>query len=228
MLEICVCDDEKEYIKDICGLLTDISFRSDEDMNISTYTSPSRMIKDIEGGRHFDIILLDIVMGSENGIEAARRIRRVQPDVIIILLSSYSDYMQTGYEVRAFRYILKSEYRNCLEHVIDDAVAELKKDEYFSFEYRREQYRIRVRDILYFESDRRCVMVNTSDVRSVFYGKLDEIRLADFIRIHRSYLVNPRHVMVFNQSHVRLSNGVELPVSKSYGAEAKRKFMLSI
>lgn len=228
MLEICVCDDEKEYIKDICGLLTDISFRSDEDMNISTYTSPSRMIKDIEGGRHFDIILLDIVMGSENGIEAARRIRRVQPDVIIILLSSYSDYMQTGYEVRAFRYILKSEYRNCLEHVIDDAVAELKKDEYFSFEYRREQYRVRVRDILYFESDRRCVIVNTSKGRSIFYGKLDEISLDEFIRIHRSYLVNPRHVMMFNQSHVRLYNGAELPVSKSYGAEAKRKFMLSI
>ena len=110
MLEICVCDDEKAYVEDICELLTDISVRLDRDMNISSYTSASKLAKETGEGRRFDIILLDIVMGAENGIETARSIRRVLPDVIIILLSSYSDYMQKGYEVKAFRYILKSEY----------------------------------------------------------------------------------------------------------------------
>lgn len=121
MLEICVCDDEKAYVEDISEFLADISVRLDKDMDITSYTSASRLVKEIEGGRRFDIILLDIVMGAENGIETARSIRRILPDVIIILLSSYSDYMQTGYEVRAFRYILKSEYRGCLERVIADA-----------------------------------------------------------------------------------------------------------
>lgn len=228
MLEICVCDDEKAYVEDICELLADISVRIDRDMNISSYTSASKLAKEIGEGRRFDIILLDIVMGAENGIETARSIRRVLPDVIIILLSSYSDYMQKGYEVKAFRYILKSEYRGCLERVIADAAEELEQEESFLFEYRREQHRVRVKDILYFESDRRCILVNTAEGVSTYYGKLDDIELPEFIRVHRSYLVNPRHIEVFNQCYVRLSNGTELPVSKTHSASAKQKFMLSI
>lgn len=228
MLEVCVCDDEKAYVEDICELITDISVRLDKDMNVSSYTSASKLVKEIKDGRRFDIILLDIVMGAENGIETARSIRRIQPDVIIILLSSYSDYMQTGYEVKAFRYILKSEYRRCLERVIADAAGEIEQDESFLFEYKREQYRVRIKDILYFESDRRCILVNTADGVSTYYGKLDDIDLPEFIRVHRSYLVNPRHIVVFNQGHVRLSDGTELPVSKTHSVSAKQKFMLSI
>lgn len=228
MLKVCVCDDEKAYVEDISEHLADISVRLDKDMDITSYTSASRLVKEIEGGRRFDIILLDIVMGVENGIETARSIRRILPDVIIILLSSYSDYMQTGYEVRAFRYILKSEYRGCLERVIAEAADEIGQDESFLFEYKREQHRVRVKDIMYFESDRRCVLVNTADGVRTYYGKLDDIELSEFIRIHRSYLVNPRYIEVFNRGYVRLCDGTELPVSKTHGADAKRKFMLNI
>ena len=78
-------------------------------------------------------------------------------------------------------------------------------------------YRVQLKDILYFHSDRRqltCVARNRS---YTFYGKLDDIQgqLGEaFVRIHQRYLVNSAAVDKMSGSEVSIGE-VILPVRRS-------------
>ena len=61
------------------------------------------------------------------------------------------------------------------------------------------------------------------------YAKLDEVakKLPEkiFWRIHKSYLVNVRHVEMFRFDGLALYNGEKLMVSKTYRQDVRMKLM---
>ena len=66
-----------------------------------------------------DVLLLDITMGQLNGIETAKEIRSFDSTVDIIFLTSLMEFMQEGYVVRAYRYLLKPlDDKKVLKHVM--------------------------------------------------------------------------------------------------------------
>ena len=74
-----------------------------------------------EKGDRFDIIYLDIEMSGKNGIEAAKSIRRLDRDVLLIYVSSYETYFMQLFEVEPFRFIKKPIKETEFEEVIDTA-----------------------------------------------------------------------------------------------------------
>ncbi len=61
----------------------------------------------MNGGRKFDIIILDMLMKPLNGIETARLIRKYDSEVPILIVTGTVEYAMDGYQVNAYRYILK-------------------------------------------------------------------------------------------------------------------------
>lgn len=61
-------------------------------------------------GRETDVILLDIQMKGQSGIEIARRVRHTYPGVKIIILTTYDDegYLREALEAGVHGYLLKS------------------------------------------------------------------------------------------------------------------------
>lgn len=76
-----------------------------------------------------DIILLDISMPRLNGVDAARRILREQPDIKIIMLSMHDDrrFIKESLRIGARGYILKE---SAVGEVIE-AIAAVQKGELF-------------------------------------------------------------------------------------------------
>lgn len=56
----------------------------------------------------YDIALLDIDMGETNGIELAKKLRAENENIVIIFITNFIQYAPEGFEVQAFRYLLKS------------------------------------------------------------------------------------------------------------------------
>ncbi|HFG9565484.1 TPA: two-component system response regulator RgbR, partial [Clostridioides difficile] len=117
MIKIAVCEDEKEtqlLIEDYLeNILKDISIEYEIQKYISGEELLESNLKDI------DILLLDIKMEKLNGMDTARKIREVDNEMEIIFVTSLIDYVQEGYEVRAYRYLLKPiELEELKKHVL--------------------------------------------------------------------------------------------------------------
>lgn len=79
-------------------------------------------IKDLAG---YDIAILDIDMGDFSGIDLAWRLRKEKPGIVIIFLTNFIQYAPEGFEVQAFRYLLKTNMQERLVSYFEDAVKEV-------------------------------------------------------------------------------------------------------
>lgn len=215
---IAVCDDEPVFIERIRQILLDCE--------IQGYTDSGKLLQVLEGGSRYDVIFLDIAMPGLDGIGLAREIRELDEDVIIVFVTGRVEFMQTGYEVRAFRYLLKEQMETGLPAIWTDIERELagRRDQYFVFEFNRQSYRYACREIVYFESSLRRIILHARSGTAVLYGNLDEIEAEhpSFVRIHKSFLVNPRYIRTLSVGNVITVDGEALPVSRRYKQRVER------
>ena len=99
------------------------------------------------------------------------------------------------------------------ERLLDD-------EQSFSYYVRPEYVHVPVDDIRYFASEGRRTHVITSEHRDTFYKKLDAVeelireKRCNFMRIHKSYLVNVRYISGYSRDYVFLTTGEKLRISK--------------
>ena len=210
--KIAICDDEPLHIDKIRSILLD--------EETDNYTKPANLLNAITAGKRYDVLFLDIMMPEIDGISLARELREIDEDMLIVFITSKIEFMQTGYEVKAFRYLLKDQINTGLPKIWKDIEKELldRADTYFTYEFERKTYRYPCRDILYLESNLRRIILHTNRDTAALYGKLDDlaIKYPMFVRIHKSFLVNRRHIRSISAGMVVLSNGDVLPISRKY------------
>ena len=115
-MRIAICDDELQYRQLIHEKLLQDSICCDYETEISEYESAAELLAATEKGYSADVFFLDIQMsGGEDGIWVGRELRRRGERGLIVYITGFIDYVQIGYEVRVFRYLLKGFYDN-LEH----------------------------------------------------------------------------------------------------------------
>ena len=233
MLNIAVCDDERAVCEYLKTSILDLLAEADLDGRVTVFGDGAPLCEAYEAGNgDFDLILLDVTMKTCDGLTAAKRIRAVDRDVMIVFVTASAEYVFSGYEVRAFRYLLKPELVNGFAGVFRDCLRELtKSDEVrFSFQTGAETKSVPARDVLYFESDRRKVLLRCTGGREYsFYDKLDNVEQTlkkhDFVRCHQSFLVNARRIESIRQGELRLTDGTALPVSKHRAKETNEAFL---
>ena len=75
----------------------------------------------------YDLVFLDIEMPPASGMELAAKLKELQYDGEVIFLTSYTDYMQDAFKVRAFRYLQKPVREDQLEEALCAAEEELQQ-----------------------------------------------------------------------------------------------------
>ena len=228
---IAICDDEEIFRTYFRNLLVRDSFARSQDIRVEEYDCGEALLAAWEDGTaRPDIIFLDIRMPGLDGLEAARVLRQRGEKCLIVFLSSLSEYARKGYEVKAFRYLLKEEADRELGKVMEECMRELGEEEWFSFAQGHQEYRIPIEKILFFESRKRVVLLHTAGESHSFYQKLDvleaELGERGFLRCHRSYIVQERFVRRWKGNSLWLEDGTEVPVSRGFEKEVNRRLML--
>ena len=234
MLTIAICDDEKKICDYIENRTTEFLAKNDLEAEVSVFYDGSELLKSCEGNKQtFDIIFLDIKMKTLNGVECAKLLRDIGVNTRIVFITSSAEYVFSGYEVKAFRYILKTDLVNAFSRVFSECLLELKKldTSFFTVKTSSSVKNIPLSDILYFESNKRLLNIHTKNELVSFYEKLDnvenELKEKDFIRIHQSFLVNAQKIKSVSKDAVLLSNDFSLPVSKSKATKVKEAYLWS-
>ena len=119
MLRIAICDDDKILVTQIEEMLNRYLDKKMIDRYIDIFYDGASLERIYEKGDRFDIIYLDIEMSGKNGIEAAKSIRKLDRDVLLIYVSSYETYFMQLFEVEPFRFIKKPIKETEFEEVID-------------------------------------------------------------------------------------------------------------
>ncbi len=212
-MKIAVCDDEPALVKQIYQYLW-----KQPDCSVDCFSSPAELLERYQGGESYDVIFLDIVMDSLNGIELAREIRSRDRNVFLIFLTAYLEYAPEGYEVNAYRYLLKPVTEEALLAVMQDVRRELDTGRVLLIRASECGFLLHVRELHYLEADDKDTILYYMDDKVTLHRGLNELEEKlfpfSFFRVHRKYLVNLARVREFDGGRLTLDCGRSLPISR--------------
>lgn len=81
--DIAVIDDHKIFLDGISLLIESI----DDTYSVAPFSSPLELLREIEGGRRFDLLICDLIMNSMNGLAFISALRSHSKTIPILMLS---------------------------------------------------------------------------------------------------------------------------------------------
>ena len=205
-MNIAYCEDEKIQKE----ILEELLCRWGK-VNLVWYESAEQMLFECDGRYPFDLIILDIQMRNQNGMELARQIRRADPQVPLLFLTATKEYVFEGYEVNALRYLIKPIQPSQLFAILDEIQASTKRSILLNGN------RIDLNALVYVEAEAHYCHLVFEDHRQKEKIGIRELKtLLDdsFVMIHRSYLVNIAKVDQIRREELS-AGSFTLPVARS-------------
>lgn len=209
-MQLIICDDDNLFIQKLQSYLQ-LFFRQHHLTlpEIITFTSGEELLS--YTGR-IDILFLDIEMPGMNGIYVGNILKRRNENIIIFVVTSYSEYLDEAMRFHVFRYLSKPLEKQRLFRNMKDALAlyhSLSKN--IALETKDKILTLSVNDIVFIEANGRKIIVHTithdyESIRNMQYW-LEALPQNCFIQSHRSFIVNLKHVSDFNHDLIHLGNG---------------------
>ncbi|HFL2528036.1 LytR/AlgR family response regulator transcription factor [Clostridioides difficile] len=175
-----------------------------------------------------DIFFLDIKMLQLTGMDVAKIIRETNDTSEIIFITSIVDYIQEGYKVRAYRYLLKPIDFGDLNESILSCISDIikKRENFMLIENKGIINKILINSIMYIEVRKKVLTIHTKNDTYYTKNSMDKIELElekyNFFRCHKSYLINLEYIQFICKNTVVI-NDEDVPVSKYRMADLKKK-----
>lgn len=222
-MRIALCDDEILLVQSYAEMIRKWSQKTECPCEINTFCSPKNLLLELQDGYLYDLLLLDIEMPGMNGMELARAVRQIDHSVMIVFLTNYDHFVFEGYEVGAFRYLLKPEAEEKLYPLLNHVAAEREQDkEYLLVHSGGREERLDLCAILYLEASRHDTVLHTKEGEQLLklpISKLAGLLPENFRFSHRSFMVNLQYLERLSKTECLMSNEDRVPVSRaSYGA----------
>lgn len=227
MLKIAICEDEKkerELIKDyLINILNEINISYE----ILIFNSGEELFNNYP--KDIDIFLLDILMDKLNGMDTARKIRETDNKAEIIFITSLIEYALEGYEVRAYRYLIKPvKYDDLKTHILN-CIKEIDiKNKHIIIKEQGNRIKLDISEITYIEVQKENITIHTLNQTYETKGTMNniekEINCSRFYRCHKSFLINLEHIKSIKQYIAILENSDEVPISRYRFKDTKDRF----
>lgn len=230
-MRIAICDDEGAMAALVEQLVGRWSVERGQPCNVRSFSSGEEALFETADSYPFDLILLDIDLGSGNlsGLDLARKIRETDARVSLAFLTNYPDHVFEGYEVAALRYLMKPVTTENLFPLLDLAVERIgRTGRYLVLEVDGEQRRVEEDSIFYLEARGHTVLLETAAGPITVKAPLATLahRMGtDFVPAHRSFLVNLRHVERIGRGQCLLEGGRIVPISRGAYEDLNRAFI---
>ena len=230
-MRIAICDDERALAVQVGQLAGRWGAERNCPCSVRAFASGEELLFETAGSYPFDLILLDIDLGSGKlgGLGLARRIRETDRRVALAFLTNYPDHVFEGYEVAALRYLMKPVTEENLFPLLNLALERIGRvSRYLVLEVDGEQRRVEEDSIVYLEACGHAVLMETVTgpitVKAAFSNLAHQLG-TDFVPTHRSFLVNLRHVERVGRDQCLLEGGRSVPVSRGAWKKLNRAFI---
>lgn len=227
-MQIAVCDDQKEILLEVEHRVKKY-FPEHSVVSFQTPIELENYISD-KAKPDVDIIFMDIVFEQDNGIYAVRDIQQKFPDIKIIYLTGYIDFVRDVFETDLVYFLLKPIDDAKFVDALGKAIREIKDNpvEKLTIESKSQIRCIPINRITYVESDKRKAIVHMNNEMITYNKKLNEVqdKLGDsFLRCHQSFLVNMKHIALIKSEHIILDDDAVIPISRKYKKDVRNLFI---
>lgn len=237
MIRVLAIDDEPLALRQLAAYLKKVPFFELVDSCQSALDAMS-----ILGEQEVDAVFIDINMPDLNGLDFVCSLNHPP---MVVFTTAYQEYAIEGYKVDAIDYLLKPFGMGDILRAADKvkrqydllhtaSLSPVDEDDALFLKTEYKVVRILAHDILYVEGMSEYLRIHLSatltplsDERAsaqpkpivvLFSMKKMEERLADkdFMRIHKSYIINLHHIAEIQKNRVVLDSGKEIPIGDSY------------
>lgn len=219
-MKIAVCEDNATQLDAICGYIKSYCKRNCYINDIHRFTSAEAFLEVFSPGK-FPLVFLDIYLNGMSGIDAARKIREIDPNCTLVFITSSSEHALEAFSVKATTYINKPLKKESVEEALDMCGKVLNKNARIirvPAGY-GETLVIPLTAIRY---------VEVSGKKAQFYigretisarmplDKIEEMLDGDpFLRCHRSFIVNMNYVDAVRDDSFLMKNGSLVPIGRN-------------
>jgi two-component system response regulator AlgR len=236
-MDIVIVDDEPLARKRLCNMVTQCGYV------VAAEAANGIEAIDAISAHDPEIVLLDIEMPGETGLDVAKKIAQLDAPPAIIFTTAYDQYALEAFDTAASSYLLKPVQQAQLEAALKKAKNITKLQlEFLKTEQTSSQRQhitskghrgielIALEDIRYFMADQKYVMVISVNEKVLIDETLKELEeefSRQFIRVHRNSLVSIKHILGLDrdrQGHysLRIADIDEKPVvSRRYASKIK-------
>lgn len=233
MIRIAICDDNESFVNYMEHMIKkEFRDHTQDNFEIECYTS-SEVFLDAHNTDPFDVVFLDIDMPGLDGFQLAANISKSK-ECYIIFVTSHPDLVYDSLYFRPLNFITKgkdSYFTDKLHSVVNQLFNEIKQNTSVVLENKEiGRVALMIKNIYYIESSKHYVIYYSEGLDPIkVRGNIGELETYyasfDFARIHKSYLVNLRHIFNLdkNNDEIIFKQGFKLNMSKNYKQSVDEK-----
>lgn len=227
---IAICDDlESEQIT-LARLIRAYAKAHGLSVKLCFFSSGESLLAALREGMAIHLLFLDIYMPGLDGMTAARRIRAAGSNLSIIFATTSQDHGLDSFEVQACDYLVKPFQQEDVDSCLDWFFSHIPEPLRLLSVYAEGEWQsIPLSSIYYIDVDGHQCQIHTPRGVIVTRRGLDDLESAvdsrDFLRCHRSFLVNLNHVTGVEGSDFCLSSQTRIPISPANAARIRSQFI---
>lgn len=220
-MKIAVCEDNVVQINLLNNKINNWAREKGINLSIDNFTTAESFLFQWSDYDKYDIIFLDIKLSKMSGIELSNIIREKNKVIDIVFVTGFFKYALHGYRVGALQYLMKPINTQDLYFCLDKTLHRINKEHRTSkivLETTKQVIKLDYNQIYY------CIMfspyidIHTNSEKITLRKKISDLEKIlpneYFVRCHRSYIVNVKHIKSITKNNVFLENGVKIPISR--------------
>lgn len=216
-LNIAVCDDLKEERVGLSRMIRAYCQERGIDLRLRLYSSGRELLDSVERSGPLNMLFLDIYMPGLSGVDTARELRKTDKSCAVVFVTTSTDHGLESYEVEASDYIVKPVRSEDVDRAMDWYISHMPEELRSLRVYSEGEWMdYPLSSILYIEIlDHQSyihIKNRTVVVRRSMSDLVSSIDSPDFMRCHRSYLVNLNYVQSIENCDFRLTDGTLVPI----------------
>lgn len=226
MISVAVVEDSAEFVAVITAYCKKLQSECGEEISVKAYKNAIIFLEDYK--MQYDIVLMDICMPHMDGMEAARRLREKDSEVIIMFVTNMAQFAVNGYEVEALDFIVKPINYTAFKIKMQRAIKKLgmRTGENVMVPTRSGKVKVAVSDIKYIEvSGHTLIFHMDSGEKYEGRGSLtayeNQLNKYGFSRCNGYCLLNLKHINKVAGDYIIFNDGLSIEISRA----KKKKFL---
>lgn len=219
MIRVAFCDDEAKILEDLSAKIIKEFKKLNCEIDLYTTENSIDLLEYLKTSP-VDILFLDIDMPTISGMDIAETLLNSEVKTLLVFVTGQDALVYKSFKYHPFGFIRKTYFDEEITGVVKGLVEEIQKSsDTFLFKTNDGLNRIKLKDILYFESESNYLNLHTANTvykfRSTISATEKELSAKGFIRTHKGFLVNQTHIFSVKSENIVLSNSVVLPIGRT-------------